>query len=284
MPTSALSEAAAPFRVAPLTSHVGAEILDIDLSRPQPDAVFSEIRRLFARYGVLFFRDQTLTIEQYVALGERFGTLEDNDTLAHAPGFPQVGMLVKEPTHLTSIGDMWHTDHTYLSEPMKATMLRAIEVPPYGGDTLFLHTARAFAALPDGLKETLRSLKALHSRTHLIRDGKYAAQYFKERPSQTATDTLAATAIHPVVTRHPDTGEEILFVNPGYVVKFDGWSAKYSAGLLASLYEHCLQPEYQCRFRWQPGSIAIWDNRQTWHYATNDYHGHRRIMQRLIIA
>lgn len=272
------------FRVVPLTTHVGAEVLDIDLARIDDEAVFSELRRLFAQYGVLFFRDQQLTVEQYVALGERFGILEDNDTLAHVPGFKQVGLLVKETGHVTSIGDMWHTDHSYVAEPMKATMLRAIEVPETGGDTLFLHTGRAFQTLPEGLKAMLRTLKALHSRTYLIRDGRYAAQYFKERPSQTTQDRLGATAIHPAVTIHPETGEEVLFLNPGYVVKFDGWNAKQSAGLLASIYEHCLQPEYQCRFRWHSGSVAIWDNRQTWHYAVNDYHGTRREMQRLIIA
>jgi taurine dioxygenase len=272
----------AGFRISPLTTKVGAEILDIDLAVPQSEQVWDGIRDAFGRYGVIFFRDQDLTVEQYVALGEQFGALEDNDTLEHVPGLPQVGLLIKEPTHVTSIGDMWHSDHTYLAEPMKATMLRAIEVPPYGGDTLFTHLGRALETLPEELKKTLRGLKALHSRTYLIKDGKYAEQYFKERPAR--SEKLGATAIHPVVTRHPETGEEVLFVNPGYVVKFDGWSARQSAGLLATLYEHCLQPEYQCRFRWRPGSIAMWDNRQTWHYAVNDYHGFRRVMQRLIIA
>ncbi|WP_347270419.1 TauD/TfdA dioxygenase family protein [Rhizorhabdus histidinilytica] len=282
IPTQATGKAA--FRIAPLTTHVGAELLDIDLAQDQPEGTFEEMRRLLAHYGVLFFRDQQLTVEQYVALGRRFGTLEGNDTLEHVEGAPQVGLLIKERDHVTSIGDMWHTDHSYMASPAKATMLRAIEVPPHGGDTLFTHIGHSFATLPEGLKATLRTLGALHSRTHLIKDGKYAAQYFKERPSKTATDKLGATAVHPVVIPHPETGQEMLFVNPGYVVKFDGWTAKHSAGLLASLYDHCLQPDYQCRFRWREDSIAIWDNRSVWHYAVNDYHGHRRVMQRLVIS
>lgn len=278
------AETDASFRLAPLTSRVGAEILDIDLAEWQSEATFARLGLLLARYGVLFFRDQHLSVAQYVALGERFGVLEGNDTLSHVEGAPQVGLLVKEAHHVTSIGDMWHTDHSYMSTPAMATMLRAIELPPHGGDTLFTHIGYAFSTLPEGLKTTLRTLQALHSRTYLIKDGKYAAQYFKERPSLTASQELGATAIHPVVKIHPETGEEMLFVNPGYVVKFDGWSADHSAGLLGSLYAHCLKPEYQCRFRWSNNAIAVWDNRSVWHYAVNDYHGYRRVMQRLVIA
>ena len=274
-----------PFTLTPMGGYVGAEITHIDFSQPQAPETFVAIRAALARYGVLFFRDQQMMqVEDYVRFGEQFGTLEDNDTLDHAPGFPQVGNLVKEANHVTSIGDMWHVDHTYLPVPMRYTMLRAMELPPYGGDTLFLSAKAAFASLPEGTKETLRTLKALHSRSYLIRDGRYAAQFFKERPPRSTKQEQNKTAIHPAVIRLPETDEEVLFINPGYVVKFDGWTSKISQGLLDSIYEHCFQPEYQCRFQWRPGSIVIWDNLQTWHFAVNDYHGHRRAMQRLVIG
>jgi len=277
--------AAADFRITRLGGHVGAEITGIDFAQLQPDAVFDRIRAELAVHGVLVFRDQQkLTIEEYVRLGQQFGELENNETLAHAEGFPQVGELIKEAGHVTSIGDMWHTDHTYLPRPMPFTMLRALELPAYGGDTLFLSVKAAFASLPDEVKETLRGLKALHSRSHLIKDGNYAAQFFKERPARDGGKSNNQMSVHPVVTTLPETGEEVLFVNPGYVVKFDGWTAKLSAGLLNALYEHCLIPEYQFRLRWAPGTIVIWDNRQTWHFAVNDYQGQRRAMQRLVIA
>lgn len=281
---AAVASEGAPFTIHPMGGHVGAEIADIDLSRPATPELSAALRAAIARYGVLFFRDTDLTVEQYVRLGEQFGALEDNDTLAHVEGFPQVGQLIKEATHVTSIGDMWHVDHTYLPQPMRYTMLRAIEVPPYGGDTLFLSAKAAFASLPDGVKDTLRTLRGFHSRSYLIRDGRYAAQFFKERPPKADKEAHNKTTFHPAVIRLPETDEEVLFVNPGYVVKFDGWTAKLSQGLLDALYEHSLQPEYQCRFRWRAGSIAIWDNLQTWHFAINDYHGHRREMQRLVIA
>ncbi|MBB5707427.1 TauD/TfdA dioxygenase family protein [Sphingopyxis panaciterrulae] len=270
--------------VSPIGGHIGAEITGIDLSGPLTDTVCRELRAALSRHGVLFIPGQDLTLAQYVRLGEAFGELEVNDTLAHPAGYPQVGSLVKEAGHVTSIGDMWHTDHTYLEKPLAFTMLRALEIPPHGGDTLFLSAKAAFAALPDSVKDTLRSLRALHSRSYLIRDGKYAAQFLLERPPQGGKPALNKTAVHPVVTTIPETGEEVLFVNPGYVVKFEGWSAKLSQGLLASLFEHCHQPEFQCRLRWQEKAIAIWDNRQTWHFAVNDYHGHRRSMQRLVIG
>ncbi|MDR7103701.1 TauD/TfdA family dioxygenase [Croceicoccus sp. BE223] len=269
--------------VRPIGGFIGGEVRGIDLSCPLSAQTCRELRAALSRYGVLVIPDQELTMEQYVRLGEAFGELEPNDTLAHPDGFPQVGSLIKEADHVTSIGDMWHTDHTYLERPMAYTMLRAVDLPPHGGDTLFLSAKAAFAALPDAVKETLRTLKGLHSRSYLIRDGKYAAQFLAERPPQGGKIGPNKTAVHPVVTTLPETGEEVLFINPGYVVKFDGWSAKLSQGLLDSLFEHCLQPEFQFRLRWRENTIAIWDNRQTWHFAVNDYQGHRRSMQRLVI-
>jgi taurine dioxygenase len=266
----------------PLTGTIGAEIVDIDLAEDLDDGALDLIRRALDVHGVLFFRDQRLSTAEFAAFASRLGVLEQHDSLPTTAGQPEVALLIKEADHVTSIGDMWHTDHTYLSVPMRWTMLRAIEVPEFGGDTLFLSTVHAFAALPDGMKAMLRSLKAVHSRSFLIKDRKYGEQFLRERPSTRAAEP--AIAVHPVVRPHPATGAETLFVNPGYTVKFEGWTREQSAPLLRMLYDHCLQPEFQCRFRWAPGSIALWDNGQTWHYAVNDYQGRRRAMQRIVIA
>lgn len=271
-------------QVRRLGGFIGAEICGLDLCSEQPESVYNMVRTALNEHGFLIFRDQEdLPHAQYVRLGQRFGQLEDNVTIAHVEGFRQIGRLIKEKGHQTSIGDMWHVDHTYLPVPMRFTMLRAVELPAFGGDTVYLSTKAAFAALPEGLKETLRGLKALHSRTYLIKDAKYAQQYFKERPAMDGGKSNNQMTIHPAVIKIPETGEEVLFVNPGYVVKFDGWTAELSKGLLNTLYEHCLRPEFQFRLKWEPGTIAIWDNRQTWHYAINDYAGQRREMHRLVI-
>lgn len=283
MGTNASQQTDNAFRIEPLSTAVGAEILEIDLSKPQPDGVYQAIRAALNKWGVIFFRDQSLSVEKYFEFGRQYGELEGKATHGHVEGFPQIGRLVKEADHQTSVGDMWHTDHTYMPNPISFTMLHAIEIPPYGGDTLFAHVGRSFATLPEGVKDTLRSLKALHSRSYLIKDAGYAAQYRNEHGVVEQETGAASQTIHPVVKIHPETGEEILFVNPGYTVKFDGWTAKHSAALLSSIYDHCQQPEYQCRFRWREGSIAIWDNRQVWHRALNDYHGHRREMHRMMV-
>ena len=267
------------FKIKRLGGFVGAEITGFDLSADQPQTIYDSVRSAINDHGLLVFRGQAdLPLEQFVSLGEQFGTI------AHPAGFPSVGMLIKEADHKTSIGDMWHVDHTYLPQPKRYTMLRAVELPAYGGDTLFLSTKAAFASLPNGLKETLRGLKALHSRTYLIKDAKYAEQYLKERPAMDGGESNHQMTVHPAVMTLPETGGEVLFVNPGYVVKFDGWTSKLSAGLLNALYDHCQHPEFQFRLRWEPGTIAIWDNLQTWHFAVNDYMGQRRSMQRLVIG
>ena len=270
-------------KIVPVTSCVGAELHGIDLRDDLTDEVLAEIRRALFRWGAIFFRDQSLDAAQYLTFARRIGEVEERATLNHVEGHPQIGLLVKEADHKTSIGDMWHVDHTYMDEPIAITMLMAREVPPYGGDTLFAHAGHAFAALPEGLKETLRGLRALHLRSHLIKSVRYKAQYLKERPPQGMTEIRQAAAVHPVVRRHPESGEEILFVNPGYTVKFEGWTRDTSTGLLDDIYRYVLQPEHECRFRWREGSIAIWDNRVVWHRALNDYHGHRREMYRLMV-
>lgn len=284
MPATLRAATAPQIDVQPLTSCVGAEIGNVDLAADLPEHVFAGIRQALYRWGVVFFRDQYLDAAQYLAFARRMGEIEERATLNHVEGHPQIGLLVKEADHKTSIGDMWHVDHTYMTDPISMTMLMARQVPPYGGDTLFAHAGKAFAALPEEIKEMLRKLKTLHLRSHLIKDSRYKAQYLKERPPQDAGEIKQAAAIHPAVKLHPESGEEILYVNPGYTVQFDGWPRELSVGILEGIFDHVLQPEFQCRFRWREGSIALWDNRAVWHRALNDYHGHRREMYRVMIA
>jgi len=270
--------------IQPLTTHVGAEIFGVDLAEGYDGQVYADIRAAMHRYGVVFFREQTLSAAEYLAFATQFGEPRVNPLTSHVEGFPAIATLVKEAWHETSTGDMWHADHTFLPSPMN-TCLRAVEVPAVGGDTLWANTRVAYERLPEPIKEEIADLKALHSHSFLIKDLDYARKHKEEHGVGMSDDMSSATSemlYHPVVRKHPETGADVLFVNPGYTVKFEGQSRAQSLDLLNKLYDHCLQPEFQCRFRWRPGSIAMWDNSQTWHFAVNDYAGQRREMQRIV--
>jgi taurine dioxygenase len=269
-------------RVEPLSAHVGAEISNIDLAQPIPDAAFGEIRRAFGEYGVVFFRDQHLTPEQHVGVAERFGPIDINRFFATAPGYPMIAEVRKEPEQARNIGGGWHTDHSYDQEPALGSMLYAREVPQTGGDTLFAGMYAAYDALSDGLKETLGGLRARHSSRHVF--GRDAMARRGDLNGRIGNPELATQdAVHPVVIRHPETGRKALYVNPGFTLRFDGWTEDESKPLLQYLYEHAVRPEFTCRFHWRVGSLALWDNRSTWHFAVNDYHGERRLLHRVTI-
>lgn len=265
----------------PTSGAVGAEILGIDLSRDLEDSDIEELRAAFNEYGVIFFREQNLSPEQHIAFAERFGQININRFFKAAPGYPQIAEVRKERGQKTNIGGGWHTDHSYDQVPALGSILLAREVPPFGGDTLFASMSHAYEALSDGLKRTLETLRAVHSSRHVFGA---ASQYVKETGDRLGNAAAATQdASHPVVMRHPATGRKTLYVNPGFTLHFEGWTAAESKPLLEFLYAHAARPEFQTRFRWREGSIAFWDNRATWHFAINDYHGERRLMHRITL-
>jgi taurine dioxygenase len=269
-------------RVEPASAHVGAEISGVDLAQPIPDTVFGEIRRAFGEYGVVFFREQHLTPEQHVGVAERFGPIDINRFFATVPGYPTIAEVRKEPEQTRNIGGGWHTDHSYDEEPALGSMLYAHEVPQMGGDTLFAGMYAAYEALSDGLKQTLAGLSACHSSRHVF--GRDAMAQRGDLTGRIGNPELATQdAVHPVVIRHPETGRKALYVNPGFTLRFDGWTDEESRPLLQYLYQHAVRPEFTCRFHWRVGSLALWDNRSTWHFAVNDYHGERRLLHRVTI-
>ncbi|QDW41292.1 TauD/TfdA family dioxygenase [Bradyrhizobium sp. KBS0727] len=265
----------------PTSGAVGAEILGIDLSRDLEDSDVEELRAAFNEYGVIFFREQNLSPEQHIAFAERFGQININRFFKAAPGYPQIAEVRKEPEQKSNIGGGWHTDHSYDQVPALGSILLAREVPPFGGDTLFASMSHAYDALSDGLKRTLEQLRAVHSSRHVFGA---ASEYVKNAGDRLGNTAAAAQdASHPVVMRHPETGRKTLYVNPGFTLHFEGWTAAESKPLLDFLYAHAARPEFQTRFRWREGSIAFWDNRATWHFAINDYHGERRLMHRITL-
>jgi len=270
-------------RVTPLATFVGAEISGVDLATSPGEVQVAEARRAFGDYGVVFFRDQQLTPEQHIAFAQCFGEIDVNRFFAAVPAYPMIAEVRKEPEQRRNIGNGWHTDHSYDEAPALGSMLYAREVPRTGGDTLFASMYAAYDALSDGLKSTLEGLRALHSSRHVFGPAAAARRGDLEGRIRNAEQAMQ-DAVHPVVIRHPETGRKALYVNPGFTVRFDGWTEEESRPLLEYLYRHAVRPEFTCRFQWREGSLAFWDNRSTWHLAVNDYHGERRLLHRITIA
>jgi taurine dioxygenase len=267
-------------RIQPMTHALGVEILDVDLSDLKESA-FARVRKAFFDYGVLFVRDQKLTPEQHIEFAERWGEINVNRFFGAVDGHPQIAEVRKEPDQTVNIGGGWHTDHSYDSVPAMGSILLAREVPPTGGDTLFASMYAAYDALSDGLKSTLEGLRAVHSSRHVFGSAVPDSGQLEGRIGN--PEAATQDAVHPVVIEHPDSGRKALYVNPGFTIRFEGWSREESSPLLKYLYRHATRPEFTCRFNWKPGSIAFWDNRATWHYALNDYHGHKRLMHRITL-
>lgn len=261
---------------------VGAEISGVDL-RDVSDADFAIMREAYAQQGVIFFRDQQISEAEHIAFARRWAPINVNRFLSAHPRYPEIAVLAKEKGDAENIGGAWHTDHSYDLIPAMGSILVARELPPQGGNTMFASMYAAYDALPRAMQERLAPLRAVHSARHIF--GKDAA-YGKERAGRVSNADAAealADSLHPVVITHPLSGKKALFVNLAYTIRIEGLAAAESQALLADLIVHCMQPEFSYEFEWRPGSIAFWDNRSTWHYAKNDYHGHRREMHRITL-
>jgi taurine dioxygenase len=265
-----------------LAGALGAEITGVDLSRPLSDEAIAEIRRAFLDHQVIFFRDQDLTPEQQLAFGRRFGPLNIHPYVAGMAGHPEVMEIVKEPADKVNFGGGWHSDMSFLETPSIGSILYAVEIPEWGGDTLFASQVAAYDALTPGLKATLEGLNAVHSAGREYSAQGHSAQ---KRASMKVVEAEGAVGefVHPVVKVHPETGRKALYVNPAFTMKFEGWSRRESKPLLDFLFDHCRYEAFTCRFAWAAGSVAFWDNRSVWHFALNDYPGQRRHMRRVTV-
>jgi taurine dioxygenase len=267
--------------LTPAGPAVGAFVSGVDLSEPLADEVRHDLARAHAEFGVLFFRKQSLTPEQHIAFAEQLGEINVNRFFSAVADHPAIAEVRKEPDQRTNIGGGWHTDHSYDQIPALGSILYAREIPPIGGDTLYASMYAAFDALSDGMKTMLESLEAVHSSRHVFGANANRPDELADRLGN--AELAVQDAIHPVVITHPRSGRKALYVNPGFTVRFNGWTAEESAPLLAFLYRHAVRPEFTYRFRWEPGSLAFWDNRCTWHNAVNDYHGDRRLLHRITL-
>jgi len=264
----------------------GAVVGGVDLATDLDDAVIAEIRAALMDHGVIFFHDQDLTPERQVAFSRRFGPYSPVPFVHAIPEHPEVIAVRREPTEAAGLafGGVWHSDFSFLPEPPMASILHAIEVPPYGADTLFANQALAFSTLSPGLQRTLRGLDAVHSARDAYSPKMQGIHDRFEGMTVTTSDEANRTQVHPVVRRHAETGADTLFVNQQYTVGLDGFWGHEARPILDQLFAHATQDSFTCRWKWAPGDVAFWDNRAVQHMVMGDVSGHRRLMHRTTVA
>lgn len=270
-----------PFEIRPAAGALGAELLGIDLSQDLPDSTVSALRQALLEHLVIFFRDQDLPPDRFLALARRLGTPVEYPFVKGIADYPEIIAVAKLPGEAINFGGVWHSDTTYLAEPPMATLLVAREVPEFGGDTIFANQYLAYETLSQGMQELLADLRGVSSS---LKADASRTREDRIRSDGTAEARKVLIAEHPVVRTHPETGRKALYVNVAHTVGLAGLSEEESAPLLSYLFRHQIRPEFTCRFRWQAGSLAIWDNRCAQHYAVNDYHGQKRVMHRITLA
>jgi taurine dioxygenase len=287
-----LSETALAFsyrriEVLPATGVLGAEIRGVDLRQPLDEQTWAEVRHAFLDHGVIYFPDQDISPEQHIAFSQHFGPIEPVPLLKNIEGYPQVQMIRRE-AHETGrvLGESWHTDSTFLDKPPAAVVMRAVEVPPFGGDTGFLSMYAAYNALSPLMQQTLEGLSAVHSATRIF-GSQYQAQ--NRRFSSTTAREMDVAAgdretTHPLVVTHPGSGRKCLYVNQVYCQRIDGMTEAESRPLLQFLYEHAARFDFTCRVRWRANQVLVWDNLCTMHRAIPDYAGQFRFLTRVTIG
>ena len=258
---------------------LGAEIGGVDAARALGDEAVVEIRRALLEHLVVVFRGQKLAPQEQLAFAQRFGEPMEYPQLKGLPECPLVTLVIKREHERVNFGGIWHSDTTYLERPPMASMLYAVELPPYGGDTLFANQYLAYETLSEGLKQVLAGLTGINASTKAD-----ASKTREDRLRDSGAELKVLVGEHPVVRTHPETGRKALYVNVGHTAQFKGWTEQESRPLLEYLFQHQIRPEFTCRLRWEPGSLAFWDNRCTQHNPVNDYHGFRRVMHRVTLA
>jgi taurine dioxygenase len=265
--------------VAPVAGALGAEVRGVDVAKELSGDVVAEIRQALLDYLVIFLREQKLAPRQQLEFALRFGDPVEYPQLKGLPECPLVTPVIKREHERANFGGVWHSDTTYLERPPAASMLYAVELPPVGGDTLFANQYLAYEGLSEGLQRVLAGLTGVNTSTKAE-----ISRTREDRQREMGMERKALTGKHPVVRTHPDTGRKALYVNSAHTSHFEGWSEQESAPLLDYLFRHQVRPEFTCRFRWERGSLAFWDNRCAQHNAVNDYHGYRRVMHRVTLA
>ena len=272
--------------IVPVTPSIGAEIGGVDLN-VLSEQQFNRVHQALLRWKVLFFRNQRLNHDQLCAFSRRFGDLMALPYIRPVEGYPHVIAVLKEAdeTDMGVFGGEWHSDFSFLTHPPKLSVLYAKEVPAVGGDTLWANMSEAYRWLPSEKKQWLAKQSAVHTGApYGVINAPAANEQFTGSIEITRNNPEADQEIlHPAVCTHPETGEKTLFVSPTYTTRFGTLSKQGSICELTALFAHCTRPEFVCRYKWAAGTLAVWDNRCTMHYAVNDYDGHRRLLYRTTV-
>jgi taurine dioxygenase len=250
--------------VKPVTPRIGAEIFGVDLAKPLGNQQFQEIHDALMAHQVIFFRDQELTLEQHKAFGRLFGELHIHPGSPGPEGHPEILVIHADANSKRIAGERWHSDVTCDVEPPMGSVLHLHTLPETGGDTLFSSMYAAYDALSEPVKSFLEPLTATHDGEHVYR-GRY-----RDRGVDDA-GKVYPKAVHPVIRTHPVTGRKGIFVNSTFTTRINELSRDESDAVLKMLWDHCAKPDFQCRFRWKPNSVAFWDNRCVQHIAMWDY-------------
>lgn len=267
-----LEPADTALQIRPLSAHIGAEIAGADLSRPLSPAEIATIRSALLHWKVVFFRDQALTHDAQVAVARQFGDLTvGHPVFGHVDGHPEVYSVGKHRKANRFEGQAnvrpwtgWHTDVTAAVNPPAASILRGVTIPPYGGDTQWTNLVAAYRALSEPMQQFVDGLRGIHRFTAPA--GASATKEFN-----TLVERAPLVSEHPLVRVHPETGERALYVSPSFLKSLVGFSPRESQQILELLWEHVVRPEFTVRFKWEPGSVAFWDNRATAHLAPADF-------------
>jgi taurine dioxygenase len=265
--------------VRPVAGALGAEISGVDMARDLDAEVVGEVRHALLEHLVIFLRDQKATPLQQLAFARRFGEPIEYPQLKGLPESQMITPVVKLEHERNNFGGIWHSDTTYLPIPPMGSMLLAREVPPYGGDTMFANQYLAYEALSEGLRQTLDGLVGVSSSAKAD-----VSKTREESLRKAGQEQKLLIAEHPIVRAHPETGRKALYTSVAHTAHIKGWSEKDSLPLLEFLWEHQTKPEFTCRFHWEVGSLAFWDNRCAMHNPVNDYNGFRRVMHRITLA
>ncbi|MBO44055.1 MAG: taurine dioxygenase [Rhodospirillaceae bacterium] len=272
--------------VKPMTGALGAEIFGPNLAKPVPKAEFQEIYKAWLKYNVIFFRDQKITPNQQIVFAKKWGSIHIHPFIKPHPRYPEIIEIKKRETDTHTFGSSWHTDQMFAPRPAKATMLYAKEVPDTGGDTMFSNQYLAYRALSPSIKKVLKDVKIEASgdnqrnRSVKARKDRYSGK--SSMKVKAPPKGLKTTSFHPLFRTHPETRKKVLYVG-NHVVGLQDFDDREAQPIIDFLREFSARPEFLCRFRWEVGSMAIWDNRCVQHYAVPDYNGKRRRMHRITI-
>ena len=271
-------------KIEKLTGFMGAEITDVDLTSGISLTIADELRSALREYHMIVIRDQHLSVTQQKELNEVFGPTMQLPYVSPLEDDPDVIAVLKEAGEQKTgvFGGEWHTDFSFLENPPAGSVLNAVEIPAVGGDTVWASQVAAYASLPADLKAIVDTHNAIHvGKPYGVKWAPATSARANGSIKMTRGDLNADREIfHPAVITDPVSGKKALFLNITYVTRFEDMSEEESAPILDAIYKHCTRPDFSCRLKWQAGDVAVWDNRMTLHYATNDYDGTRRLLLR----